>query len=154
MIPYNIISFISVCYIYHYSNYLPFFPFTAKIPKTGKNYFCRDHILLWCGECEVPCFHCTCLSCQKLPANWRNVDGSRCKICMSENYTPNFDDLFDPARNVKSLNKRFKKHISTDFGMYFFFPFFNNVLSYIFVLCKYTFRIWSSIFKFFQVFFI
>ena len=125
MIPHNIIFlqvyiiFTTILIIYH-------FFFTEKIHKSGKNYFCRDHILPRCGEYEVPCFHCTCLLCKKLYAM------SRCKICIPENYTPNLDNFYDPARDVKSLNKRFKKHVSTDFSMYFLF--LDNVLSYIFVL--------------------
>ena len=68
---------------------------------------------------------------------------SRCKICIPENYTPNLDDFYDPARDVKSLNKRFKKHASRDFGMYF--SFFSIMSFPIYLYCEYRVQLFVNI---------
>ena len=45
----------------------------------------------------------------------------QCKICIPDNYIPNLDEFYDSAQDMKSLNKRFKKYISTVLGMYSFY---------------------------------
>ena len=55
MIPYNIMSFINVCYIYHYSNYLSFFfPLQKRSPRLVKIIFAVTTFFLRVENMKYP----------------------------------------------------------------------------------------------------
>ena len=68
-----------------YFNIFPFF--TDDIPISGKEFFCREHILPWCKVYNILCYHCMCLYCKRLPEKWKNSNSKICTTCLPVEFT-------------------------------------------------------------------
>ena len=63
------------------------------IPNSAKIFYCKHHILPWCVEKEMPCYHCICKYCQKLPKMYRKKDDDpKCQECRPDEYDFNHSD--------------------------------------------------------------
>ena len=63
------------------------------IPKCAKIFYCQKHILPWCVEYELPCYHCTCQWCKELPEKYRKPpDDPECEECRPDEYNYDHSD--------------------------------------------------------------
>ena len=72
------------------------------LPKCAKNFYCKHHILPWCIEKEMPCYHCKCEYCKQLPKIYRKKDDDpECQECRPNEYDFNhFDEKYHYQRYV------------------------------------------------------